>query len=174
MRKDVREFIRRLEAAGLTVESTPGHYRVLRDGKPLRKANGMPFMLPFSPDTTRWRRAAIVELRALAPAGRPGERPALPEINRLLGLAHEKSAAHKQGAKRDELLLLAETDGKVVGAVHLRRAPISPIQLAQAVHISHLHVRPGHRRRGIASALLSAATSWAEDTNHDSKADGGR
>ena len=48
MRKDVREFIRRLEAAGLTVESTPGQYRVLRDGKPLRKANGMPFTLPFS------------------------------------------------------------------------------------------------------------------------------
>ena len=65
MRKDVREFIRRLEAVGLTVESTPGHYRVLRDGKPLRKANGMPFMLPFSPDTIRWRRAAIVELRKL-------------------------------------------------------------------------------------------------------------
>jgi biotin operon repressor len=65
MRKDVREFIRRLEAAGLTVESTPGHYRVLRDGKPLRKASGMPFMLPFSPDTIRWRRAAIVDLRKL-------------------------------------------------------------------------------------------------------------
>jgi hypothetical protein len=65
MRKDVREFIRRLEAAGLTVEPTPGHYRVLRDGKPLRKANGMPFMLPFSPDTIRWRRAAIVDLRKL-------------------------------------------------------------------------------------------------------------
>ena len=27
--------------------------------------NGMPFMLPFSPDTIRWRRAAIVELRKL-------------------------------------------------------------------------------------------------------------
>jgi hypothetical protein len=25
----------------------------------------MPFMLPFSPDTIRWRRAAIVELRKL-------------------------------------------------------------------------------------------------------------
>jgi hypothetical protein len=25
----------------------------------------MPFMLPFSPDTTRWRRTAIVELRKL-------------------------------------------------------------------------------------------------------------
>src|SRR6266542_1408683 len=65
MRKDVREFIRRLEAAGLTVESRPGHYHVLRDGKPLRKANGMPFTLPFSPDTTRWRRTAIVDLRKL-------------------------------------------------------------------------------------------------------------
>jgi hypothetical protein len=65
MRKDVREFIRRLEAAGLTVEATPGHYRVYRDGKPLRKANGMPFMLPFSPDTTRWRKSALVELRRL-------------------------------------------------------------------------------------------------------------
>jgi hypothetical protein len=65
MRKDVREFIRRLEAAGLSVEPTPGHYRVLRDGKPLRRPNGMPFMLPFSPDTIRWRKAAIVDLRKL-------------------------------------------------------------------------------------------------------------
>jgi hypothetical protein len=65
MRKDVRDFIRRLEAAGLTVEPTPGHYRVLHRGRPLRKANGMPFMLPFSPDTTRWRKAATVELRKL-------------------------------------------------------------------------------------------------------------
>ena len=65
MRKDVREFIRRLEAAGLTVESTPGHYKVLRDDKPLRKANGMPFTLPFSPDTTRWRRQALIDLRKL-------------------------------------------------------------------------------------------------------------
>jgi hypothetical protein len=65
MRKDVREPIRRLEAAGLTVGSTPGHHRVLREGKPLRKQNGKPFTLPFSPDTIRWRRAAIVELRKL-------------------------------------------------------------------------------------------------------------
>jgi hypothetical protein len=65
MRKDVREFIRRLESVGLTVESTPGHYHVLRDGMPLRKQNGMSFTLPFSPDTIRWRRTAIVELRKL-------------------------------------------------------------------------------------------------------------
>ncbi len=63
--KDVRELVRRLEAVGLTVESTPGHDRVLPGGKPLRKQNGMPLTLPFSPDTLRWRRAAIVELRKL-------------------------------------------------------------------------------------------------------------
>jgi hypothetical protein len=65
LRKDVREFIRRLEAAGFTVESAPGHYHFLRDDKPLRKQNGMPFTLPFSPDTIRWRTAAPVELRKL-------------------------------------------------------------------------------------------------------------
>ena len=65
MRKDVREFIRQLETVGLTVEAKPGHYHVFRDGKPLRKANGMPFTLPFSPDTTRWRRTAILDLRKL-------------------------------------------------------------------------------------------------------------
>ncbi len=56
---------RRPRVPGLTVEPTPGHYHVLRDGKPLRKQNGMPFTLPFSPDTIRWRRTAIVELRKL-------------------------------------------------------------------------------------------------------------
>jgi hypothetical protein len=65
MRKDVREFIRQLEAAGLSVEPRPGHYHVLQNGKPLRKHNGMPFTLPFSPDTTRWRRTATLDLRKL-------------------------------------------------------------------------------------------------------------
>jgi hypothetical protein len=49
VRKDVREFVRRLEAVGLTVEATPGHYRVLRDGKPLRKANGCRSCCPSPP-----------------------------------------------------------------------------------------------------------------------------
>jgi biotin operon repressor len=65
MRKDVREFIRRLEAQGLTVEATPGHYHVMRHGKPLRKENGMPVTLPFSPDTTRWRKAAVNDLKKI-------------------------------------------------------------------------------------------------------------
>jgi GNAT superfamily N-acetyltransferase len=87
------------------------------------------------------------------------------------GSVEIRAGAHEEAAEAiaridddpDELLLVAEADGRLIGAVHLRRAPISPIQVTQAVHVSHLHVRPGHRRRGIASALLTAATSWAED-----------
>jgi hypothetical protein len=79
MRKDVREFIRRLESVGLTVESTPGHYRVLREGKPLRKQNGMPFTLPFSPDTIRWasrdRRTTQARDRPVVPRARKCRNP---------------------------------------------------------------------------------------------------
>lgn len=66
-------------------------------------------------------------------------------------------------ADPSERLLVACVEGDVVGAVHLRRGPVSPLQLLEAVHLSHLHVRPANRRRGVASALLAAATAWAEE-----------
>lgn len=66
-------------------------------------------------------------------------------------------------ADPSERLLVACIEGDVVGAVHLRRGPVSPIQLLEAVHLSHLHVLPTHRRRGVASALLAAATAWADE-----------
>ncbi len=68
----------------------------------------------------------------------------------------------------EQQLLVAELDRRMVGAVHLRRGPISPLQLAEIVHVSHLYVLPDVRRRGIASLLLSTATSWAEekDSSH--------
>ena len=66
-------------------------------------------------------------------------------------------------ADPEQQLLLVETDGKVVGAVHLRRGPISPVQLAEAVHVTHLQVSSTCRRRGVASALLAAATAWADE-----------
>jgi hypothetical protein len=95
MRKDVREFIRRLEALGLTVESTPGHYHVLRDGKPLRKQNGIPFTLPFSPDTIRWRRAAIVELRKLGiDLQAPGPETPKPADLSVTGLRRQHVLTH--------------------------------------------------------------------------------
>jgi hypothetical protein len=125
MRKDVREFIRRLEAAGLTVESTPGHYRVLRDGKPLRKANGIPFMLPFSPDTVRWRRAAIVELRKLGIDLQPGppHLPAAPLGGRPFRERSQCPPVLSQPqAKQDPAGAVA--DGRRSAELHGRQAPL--------------------------------------------------
>jgi hypothetical protein len=64
MRKDVREFIRRLEAVGLTVESTPGHYRVVRDASRCAKQTGCRSRCHSLP-TRSAGKAAIVELRKL-------------------------------------------------------------------------------------------------------------
>ncbi len=62
----------------------------------------------------------------------------------------------------DQLLLVAEIEEKIVAAMKLTRAPISPLVLESAVHTSFLLVRPAYRRHGVGHALLDAALSWAE------------
>ena len=74
-----------------------------------------------------------------------------------------KAAIARIAANPAERLLVGCLEGRVVAAVHLRRGPLSPIQQREAVHLSHLLVLPDYRRRGVASALLSAATGWAEE-----------
>ena len=92
-------------------------------------------------------------------AAAPGDAAVAPDEARM----REASACIAQIATDpEEELLVADSDGVVMGAVHLRRARLSPVQLAEAVQVSHLQVHPRHRRRGIASALLAAATAWAE------------
>jgi GNAT superfamily N-acetyltransferase len=66
-------------------------------------------------------------------------------------------------ADPDERMLVGLAEGHVVAAVHLRRAPLSPLQTETAVHTSYLQVHPEHRRRGYARALLDAAVAWAEE-----------
>ena len=63
----------------------------------------------------------------------------------------------------DQRLLVAEDAGKVVGVVHLVRAPLSPLQAETAVHVLHLNVLPELRRHGIGRALMEATLSWAEE-----------
>lgn len=97
-----------------------------------------------------------------------GERePAVPELA-APPVSEASSAIARIASDPEQMLLVAETEGRLVGAVHLRRGPISPIKLTEAVHLSHLHVRAASRRRGVATALLSAATTWAEekDSSH--------
>lgn len=66
-------------------------------------------------------------------------------------------------ADPDERLIVAVADDAVVGAAHLRRAPISPIFNDTAIHVSHLHVLDACRRRGVGRALMEASVTWAEE-----------
>lgn len=70
-------------------------------------------------------------------------------------------------ASADERLVVSEEEGEVVAALHLRRAPISPLHLEQVVHTSYLLVMPDHRRHGHARLLLEAALAWAEEKGLD-------
>ncbi len=66
-------------------------------------------------------------------------------------------------ADPDQRLVVAMLDGQVAGAVHLVRAPLTPLQAAQAVHILHMHVLEECRRHGVGTALMEATVSWAEE-----------
>lgn len=62
-----------------------------------------------------------------------------------------------------ERLVVGLAEGVPVGVAHLRRAALSPIHGEDAVHVGYLHVKSGHRRRGIGKALLEAAAEWADE-----------
>jgi GNAT superfamily N-acetyltransferase len=78
------------------------------------------------------------------------------------------SAIASIAADPDQRLLVALFEGRVVGAVQLLRAPVSPLQSASAIHVAHLHVLDECRRHGVGTALMEATVSWAEekDTAH--------
>ena len=64
MRKDVREFIRRLEAADFTVQPTPGHDRARCDGSRSARQTARRSCCR-SPRHDPLAQSAIVELRKL-------------------------------------------------------------------------------------------------------------
>ena len=72
-------------------------------------------------------------------------------------------ALAQMAADPDERMLVGLLDDKIVAAVHLRRAPLSPLHTETAIHTSYLVVLPEHRRHGYARALLDAALVWAEE-----------
>jgi ribosomal protein S18 acetylase RimI-like enzyme len=63
----------------------------------------------------------------------------------------------------DEQIVVAEYDGEVAGAVHLRASTLSPLNLEPVVQAISPHVLPAFRRRGIGRALMGAAVSFAEE-----------
>lgn len=78
-------------------------------------------------------------------------------------LDEARTALAQVAAEPDERLLVGLHEDVVVAAMHLRRAPASPLHLDMAVHTSYLLVLPEHRKHGFAHVLLEAAVGWAED-----------
>jgi GNAT superfamily N-acetyltransferase len=55
----------------------------------------------------------------------------------------------------------------VVGLLAARRDDIGAIDLTAVLHVTHLLVMPGARRRGVGRALLGAAVQLADDCGVD-------
>jgi predicted N-acetyltransferase YhbS len=63
----------------------------------------------------------------------------------------------------DERIVLAEYDGRVAGAVHLRAATVSSLNLEPVVQALSPAVLTEHRRHGIGRMLMEAAVVFAEE-----------
>ena len=66
-------------------------------------------------------------------------------------------------ASEHERLVVAEYDGEVAGAVHLRCTTLTPLNLERVVQAVSPHVLPRYRRRGVGRCLMDAAVSYAEE-----------
>ena len=63
----------------------------------------------------------------------------------------------------NERVVLAEYDGEVAGAVHLRATTVSSLNLEPVVQALSPAVRAEHRRHGIGRMLMEAAVQFAEE-----------
>ncbi len=76
----------------------------------------------------------------------------LPEEGILTFSKIASSVAFLNRMKEDNLMLVAECDGKVVGVIELK----------EGSHIAMLFVEPGKQMKGIGRKLLSSALSYAK------------
>lgn len=95
----------------------------------------------------------------------PDDAPALAELwQDVLGEEHDLPAViARVSASDDDRIVVAESSGRVAGAVFLRIAPVSPLHTEPMVHALSPHVLPEFRRHGIGRALMEAAVSYAEE-----------
>jgi len=107
-----------------------------------------------------------VQVRAAATADAPVLREVWTDILRR-GTADEQEAdvlrVIAECADRDDrCIAVAEVDGRVAGAVFLEATTLTPLNLEAAVLAVSPHVLPEFRRRGVGTALMDAATRFAE------------
>jgi len=105
--------------------------------------------------------AALMQLASLARAGSSAAVPVSPGDVVRLEVALSRP---------DVQVLLAEAPEPSrlpVGVLVLRRGELLPLSGSEAAHVEQLWVQPEHRRRGVARALLRAATAHAQQSGLD-------
>jgi ribosomal protein S18 acetylase RimI-like enzyme len=66
-------------------------------------------------------------------------------------------------ATADERIVVAEYDGQVAGAIHLRPGTLTPLNLEPVLQAISPYVFPQFRRHGIGRTLMDIAVSYAEE-----------
>ncbi len=96
-------------------------------------------------------------------SGRSDVRAVLPPVR-----PEALASVARIAADPDQRLLVASIDDRVAGAVHLVRAPLSPVHSDSAIYVLHLQVIEAFRRHGVGRALMEGAVTWAEEkgTSH--------
>lgn len=64
--------------------------------------------------------------------------------------------------RQDRCVAVAELEGRIAGAVYLEATTLTPLNLEPAAFAVSPHVLPQFRRRGVGTALMDAATRFAE------------
>jgi len=74
-----------------------------------------------------------------------------------------KRVIDRVSAMHEERIVVAEVEGQVVGAVHLKATTFSSINLEPVVQAVSPHVLPEFRRHGVGTSLVGAAVAFAEE-----------
>lgn len=67
-------------------------------------------------------------------------------------------------ASTDQRILIAEYDANLAGAVYLKIATVTPLNLTPTLFVLAPFVVSRYRRRGVGRALMDAALTWAEES----------
>jgi GNAT superfamily N-acetyltransferase len=110
---------------------------------------------------------SLVSLRSALPS----DAPVLAEVwaDSLRRAEHDEQISdlvqiiEAAAASAHDRLVVAEYDGEVAGAVHLRETTLSPLNLEPTIRAISPHVLPQYRRHGVGRALMEAAVSFAEE-----------
>ncbi len=79
------------------------------------------------------------------------------------GVAEAAAAIDLHLGKPDKRIIVAESEGEIVGATVCDLSTVTPINLTKILVVTEIQVSPRYRRRSVAMTLLSAVASYGEE-----------